>query len=248
MALTSSHAAVPSRMPTSRSPTFVSSTTVPRTTSPTRTSPLADLATTLARDSSTAISPLAALRRRSPPATPTHVSPLEFLITALSPSSRTRTSPDPTVTSAWPLACSTLMSPAPLFRLSVSTWSIRMCPSPVLSRQSPSRPSQSKPASCAAPCTLEPAGSSTVTSIDPPALRMDQERSFGALISNCWSAHSTRVSSAALRSSRLDASLGCTSTTVASRSPARIRTSPMTRSIVAEIGSGVAKVGIGMFS
>ena len=88
--LTSSQAAVPSRMPTSRSPILVSSTTEPRTTSPSRTSPLADLATTPACARSTAMLPLAALSRRSPPATPTHVSPLEFLITALPSSSRER--------------------------------------------------------------------------------------------------------------------------------------------------------------
>ena len=106
-ARTSSQAGVPSGMPTSRSPSLVSSTTELRTASPSRTSPLADLATTLARDASMAMLPLAALTRRSPPARPTQVSPLELRIAALEPSSRTRTSPDPAVSSAWPVARST---------------------------------------------------------------------------------------------------------------------------------------------
>ena len=81
--LTSSQAALPSRMPTSSSPIVVSTTTEPRATSPSRTEPLADLAPTPARACSTAMSPLAALTRSSPPATPIQVSPLEFFTTAV---------------------------------------------------------------------------------------------------------------------------------------------------------------------
>ena len=64
----------------------------------------------------------------------------------------------------------------------------------------------------------EPAGSSIVTSTDPAVARSSQERSFGALTSSRPSAYSTRVCSAALTSSSLDASLGRTSTTVSVRS------------------------------
>ena len=190
--------------------------------------------------------PLAALSRRSPAATPTHVSPLEFLITALPSSSPRRTSPELAVTSTWPVARATVMSPAPLFRFSASALSSWMRPRPVVMRQSPSGPSPWRSPMPSFPCTREPAGSAIVTSIDGPPLLLSQERSFGALTRSRSSAYSMRVSSAALTSSSLDASLGCTSTTVVRRSPALIRTSPTARSIVAEIGSGVSKVGMAL--
>ena len=112
-------------------------------------------------------------------------------------------------------------------------------------RQSPRWPSHWTSANCAAPRTREPAGSSMVTSIDPPALRGDHERSFGARTNRWPLANSTRVRSAAFLSSSLDGSLGCTSTTVAALSPALIRMSPITTSMVARIGSEVSKVGMG---
>ena len=97
---------------------LVSSTTEPRTTSPSADVAVGGLGDDAGRARrSTAMLPLAALSRRSPPATPTQVSPLEFLITALPSSSRRRTSPEPAVTSAWPVAWSTLMSPAPLLQV-----------------------------------------------------------------------------------------------------------------------------------
>ncbi len=118
---------------------------------------------------------------------------------------------------------------------------------PVLILQSPSRPSEWKSPNPTAPSTREPSGSVIVTSMDPPRL-LSQERSLGALTSSCSSANSTRVRSAALRSSSFVASLGSTSTTVASPLPALIRTSPMARSMVAEIGFGVSKVGMAVSS
>ena len=56
---------------------------------------------------------------------------------------------------------------------------------PVFIRQSPSRPSASKSAIAPEPLSCEPAGSSIVTSIEPPWLRGDHERNFGALTSSC---------------------------------------------------------------
>ena len=70
----------------------------------------------------------------------------------------------------------------------------------------------------------------------------------GVFTTSRSSSYSTRVSSAALTSCSSEASLGCTSTTVVPRSPALIRTSPMARSMVAEIGAGVSKVGMVMAS
>ena len=151
--------------------------------------------------------------------------------------------------SAWPVTRSTLMSPAPLLRISVPASSSWMSPRPVLIRQSPSRPSLWQSAERQAmPCTFEPAGSSIVTSIELPPLRIRHWRSFGALTSSWPSVYSTRVSSAALTSSSLAGSLGRTSTTVAPRSVGGDPQSPRPRSIVAVIGSGVSKVGMGMSS
>ncbi len=109
-------------------------------------------------------------------------------------------------------------------------------PIPFLIRHSPSAPAHSKSAICPVARSSEPAGSSIVTSIEPPWLRIDHDRSFGAFTSRCPSAHSTRVWSAARTSSALEGSLGRTSTTVAPRSPAVMRTSPTTIPTVAEIG------------
>src|SRR3954447_13957461 len=240
--LTSSQAALPSRMPTSSSPILVSTTTEPRATSPSRTEPLADLAPTPARACSTAMSPLAALTRSSPPAPPIQVSPLEFFTTAVSSSSLRRTSPEPALTSTCAVARSTVISPAPAFRFSRAARSTPMRPTPVLIRRSPSSPSVRKSVSWPAPTTVERSGSSTVTLTEPPWLRSAHERSFGVLTSRWPCSNSTRVCSAALVSSWFDGSLGRTSTTVSARSPAAIRTSPTTTSRLAMIGPGVSKV------
>src|SRR5215218_1667933 len=192
--------------------------------------------------------PFAVLALRSPPALPTHVSPVELLITALPSTAPSRTSPVAVATSAGPVACSTLTSPVPLLTLTVAARSTRTAPVPVLMRQVPSGPSQAKSAVCALPYTCEPAGSSTVTSIDPPPPRGSHERDRGALTTTWSFAWWTCVIWAALTCPALDASLGRTSTTVSSRSEALIRTSPAITSIVAETGPGVSKVGMAVFS
>ena len=119
---------------------------------------------------------MAALSRSEAPATPTHVSPLEFLTTALPASSPARTSPEPVASSATPATRPTSISPAPLLTDSFSACSIRTWPMPFLTQQSPSGPSHVKSAIAPVARTLEPAGSSITTSIDPPLERLIQLR------------------------------------------------------------------------
>ena len=190
------------------------------------------------------MSPFAAFTRRSPATTPTAVLPLEFLITAPAPSSRSRTSPEPAVTSAWPAARSTATSPAPDLTRSAATSSSRTRPRPDLIRQSPSGPSLRRSPHPSEPCRLEPAGTSIVTSTEPPRSRLSHPRGFGALTSSLSCASSMRVRPAALTSSSFAGSLGRTSTTVLSRSAAMIRASPNGSSSVAATGQGVSKAAI----
>ena len=136
----------------------------------------------------------------------------------------------------------------PVLRFTAAARSIWIWPRPVLIVESPSSPAAWKSVSCPAARTCEPAGSSIVTSIEPPWLLGSHERSFGALISSASPECSTRVRSATLRSSSLPVSLGRTSTTVVPAAPAVMRTSPTTTSIVAVMGSGVLNVGMGRVS
>jgi len=79
---------------------------------------------------------------------------------------------------------------------------------------------------------------------EPPRLPGSHERSFGARTSRLPLVYSTRVCSAALRSSAFDASVGSTVTVVVPASPALTRMSPLTTVTIAVIGLGVSKVGM----
>ena len=143
---------------------------------------------------------------------------------------------------------STAMSPAPLLRLERVGLVELDAPRPVLMRQSPSGPSQWRsptPRRRRARASRPAARSSRRSTRRRSAA--SQERSFGALTSSCPSAYSTRVCSAALhvlvvgRVARAGPRRPCRR----GRS-ALIRTSPTARSMVAEIGPGVSKVGMAM--
>ncbi len=92
------------------------------------------------------------------------------------------------------------------------------------------------------PWASEPAGNSTLTSIEPGL--PNSERFLGPFTSNLPSAYVTLVCCAARTSASSAALLGSTSTTVSMRLLAAIRAEPTSNSRVTEIGSGVSKVGM----
>src|SRR5262249_36119431 len=162
--LTSSHAVLPSRIPTSISPIPVSSVSDPRTASSTRTAPFADFASTSSAASSTVTSPLAARTLTGACAALITVLPLEFFSSPPLASSPTCRRPA-VVTVALPVTRLPSTFPVPEVTDSAAASSNWMWPSPVLYLRSPRRPVAVRSPVPLLPCTCHPARRWTVVSI-----------------------------------------------------------------------------------